>query len=369
MRWEPNLPLDPKAISHQAEMVAEDSSQPLVTVVVPILNGESHLRESLDSILGQTYPRVEVIVMDDGSTDTTPEIVASYGAGIEYVRQAETRGIYGNANDGIERARGELIGVFHGDDVYLPEMLEQEVEWLRSHPEAGAVFCSDVFIDSNGVEFGRLQIPPELRGERPLSYPEVLNGLLRHKNSFLRCPTALVRTSVYRSLGGYRDEEFKNTSDIEMWLRIARAYPIGVLEGHLLRYRRGHGSSSERYHRVRTDPERFFRILDRELDLEGGRPMAKEDALRAFEAHRSEDTVMRAVNHYILGNRDAAAELLGQLSLRALIGSRAVQRGRLAVLAIGLRALVRLPRSAALARGLDRRFHGSGGAPVAATTR
>lgn len=330
---------------------------PLVSLIVPVLNGEAYLRESLDSILEQTYPRLEVIVMDDGSTDSSPDVVRSYGDRVAYVRQATTRGIYGNANDGIARAQGELIGIFHADDVYLPTMVEREVDWLLAHPEAGAVFCSDVFIDGEGRELGRLRLPAEVRGEKPLSYPTVLNALLRHKNAFLRCPTALVRADVYEQLGGYRDDEFKNTSDLEMWLRIARTYPIGVLEEHLLRYRRGHGSSSERYHRARTDPERLFRIVD--LELEQHRDAAAPDALRAYEAHRAEDTLMRSINHYVLGERTAARRTLSELSLRALAGSTAVQRVRLVALALGLTALVRLPRIAAVARLFDRRWNGA----------
>ena len=267
---------------------------PLVSVVVPVRNGEAHLRESLDSILEQTYPRLEVIVVDDASTDTTPAILASYGDRIRVHRQSATRGIYGNANDGIAVAQGELVGVFHADDVYLPEMVEREVAWLERHPEAGAVFCSDVFVDGEGRELGRLSLPPEVRGERPLDYRTVVNTLLTHTNVFLRCPTALVRASVYREVGCYRDDEFKNSSDMEMWLRLARSHPIGVLEEHLLLYRRGHGSSSEQYHRMRTDPFRFFRIVDLELEG-GGRAVATPEALRAFEAHRAVDTVLRAV--------------------------------------------------------------------------
>jgi glycosyltransferase involved in cell wall biosynthesis len=294
--------------------------------------------------------------MDDGSADSTPEIVRSYGDQLGYVRQTATRGIYANANDGIARARGDVIGVFHADDVYLPEMVEREVAWLLAHPEAGAVFCSDVFVDAKGLEVGRLSIPAELRGERPLHYPDVLNGLLRNKNAFLRCPSALVRASVYRELGGYRQDEFKNTSDLEMWLRIARSFPIGVLEEHLLRYRRGHGSSSERYHRLRTDPERFFRILD--LELAGSRrSVATLHALRAFEAHRAEDTLMRGMNHYILGDRRAARATLGTLRVGDLVGSPQVQRARLAALWVGLRVLVRLPRIPAVAQLFERRWH------------
>lgn len=338
---------------------------PLVSVVVPVLNGEMFLRESLDSILHQTYPRVELIVMDDGSTDATAEIVASYGDDVLYVRQPATRGIYGNANDGIARASGELVGVFHADDVYLPTMLDREVEWLAEHPRAAAVFCSDVFVDADGAELGRLVLPTEVRGDRELDYGEVLNALLRHKNAFLRCPTALVRASVYRQLGGYRDARFKNTSDLEMWLRIARSHPIGVLEDHLLLYRRGHGSSSERYHRLRTEPARFFRILDLEL-AGGGRTIAAPDALRDYEAHRAQDMLMCAVNHYVLGDRAAARASLHHVSLRALAASRCIQRSRLALLTLALRALVRAPRISAVARVFDRRWNDSAGMPSAA---
>ena len=88
---------------------------PLVSIVVPVWNGEAHLRESLDSILAQTYPQLEVIVVDDASTDSTPEILASYGDRIRVHRQQSTRGIYGNANDGIALACGEREGEDGGE--------------------------------------------------------------------------------------------------------------------------------------------------------------------------------------------------------------------------------------------------------------
>jgi glycosyltransferase involved in cell wall biosynthesis len=315
------------------------------------------VRKSLDSILDQTYPRLEVIVVDDASTDSTPAILASYGDRIRVHRQESNQGIYQNANDGIALASGELIGVFHADDVYLPEMVEREVEWLLAHPEAGAVYTSVVFVDQDGREFGRLEIPPEVRGGRPLDYATVLNTLLARKNSFLACPTALVRADVYRELGGYRQDEFKNTSDLEMWLRIARSYPVGVLEDQLLLYRRGHGSSSERYHRLRTDQERLFRIVDLELERDSARAVATPRALRDYEAHRAEDTVMRAVNLYILGRRQEAVDLLGTLRLRAVVSSGKIQRVRMLALAVALHALLRLPRSSAIARLFERRWH------------
>jgi glycosyltransferase involved in cell wall biosynthesis len=340
--------------STASEVAAAASTDALlVTVVVPVHNGEEFLRESLDSILAQTHSRLEVIVMDDASTDETPRILASYGDAIRVVRQPETRGIYGNANDGIELAAGELIGVFHADDIYLPTLVEREVDYLERHPDVGAVFASDVFVDGQARELGRLSLPPELSGDRPLDYATVLDALLRYKNSFLRCPTALVRTAVYRELGGYRDDRFKNTSDLEMWLRIARSYRLAVLEEHLLRYRRGHGSSSERYHAVRTDPERFFEILDLEL-ASGGRSLATSRALAAYEGHRAHDAIRCAVNAYIAGDLATAAGRVRTIRLAQLAPNDRVPRLRLAATLLALRVLTRLPHLRAAAWALRR---------------
>lgn len=295
--------------------------------------------------------------MDDASSDSTPEICASYGDRIRYVRQASTRGQFGNVNDGVALATGDLIGVFHADDVYLPHMLEREIEWLERFPDAGAVFCSDVFVDAHGKELGRLELPPEIRGGRPLDYPSVLNALLMYKNRFLRCPTALVRASVYRELGLYREQEFKNTSDLEMWLRIVRRYPIGVLDDHLQLYRRRPGSSSHSYQRARTDPERFFTIMDLEL-RSGAFSVATAEAVRSYEAHRAHDATMRAVSHYVLGDVSGARAALRGVGIRALLRGRQIQSVRLSMLSVGLRLLVRLPRVPAIARAFERRWYG-----------
>jgi glycosyltransferase involved in cell wall biosynthesis len=316
---------------------------PLVSIVVPVFNGERYLRESLDSILAQTYPRTEIIVMDDASTDRTPEVVASYGDKVHYYRQAENRGIYGNMNDGIALAEGEYIAIYHADDVYNPRIVEREVEFLQQHPEAGAVFCKDIFINPEGQECGRLELVPEVRGGKPLDYRVILNTLLKYQNYIFRCPSCMVRASVYKELGGYRDQEFRNTSDIEMYLRISKNYPVGILDEYLFSYRWGHGNSGQRYRHLRTDPNRFFRIMDLYL-AEGGIPLATPEALTDYEAHRAEDNLMRVVNHYILGQRREARAVLSRVGARLLVTSRRIQRGRLLVLLLLLRVLVRVPK-------------------------
>jgi glycosyltransferase involved in cell wall biosynthesis len=335
---------------------AGGAARPLVSVLVPSYNGASYLREMLDSLLAQTYECLEIILLDDASTDGTAAIAAEYASRISYLRQPTNLGIYDNVNVGIARARGDLIATYHADDIYLPTMVEAQVAYLQQHPEVGAVFCSDIFIDADGREYARLSLPPEVRGERPLDLGTVVNALLTYKNRFLVCPTAMVRASVYRDVGVYRQDRYRNTADLEMWLRIASRHPIAVLESHLMKYRHFHANSSQRYHHLRTAPENFFTILDEHLASGSGR-LARPQALVSYEAHRSEDRLMAAISHYIKREPDAGRRALRAVRLGAIARTPQVQRWRLVVLTAIMCALLRLPRVEVFARIMYTRWH------------
>lgn len=330
--------------------------RPLVSVIVPSYNGARFLPESLDSILAQSYPNVEIFLLDDASTDETPAVAARYAGRINYVRQPVNLGQFDNVNDGIARARGDLIAVYHADDVYLPHIVEREVAYLEAYPNVAAVFASDVFVDATGREYGRLTLPPEVRGELPLQYPTILNALLTYKNRFLVGPSAMVRASVYASVGRYREERYRIASDLEMWMRIARRWPIAVLEDHLMKYRHFHGNASQQFEYLRTGPDAYFFLMDEYLET-GDRALATPEAMTHFEAHRMEDRLMSVISHYIKGELDEGRRLLGLVRLGAVLRSRQVQRWRLVVITIGLRALVRLPRIDWVARRMFDRWH------------
>ncbi len=336
--------------------MAASSSLPLVSIIVPVYNGESYVRESLDSILAQTYPNLEIMVLDDASTDNTPAILAEYAGRVELIRQPVNLGIYGNANMGIARAKGKYVAVYHSDDVYLPQMVEEEVAFLERYPEAGAVFTSLTFIGPDSRAFGHMDLPPEAQGNRPMDYRQIFNALLRYTNHLLMCPTAMVRASVHADVGVYNQPVYRNTADMEMWLRIARSYPVGVLEQRLLRYRHFHDSSSMRYHKLRTEPGRYFWIMDLDLD-NGGRAVAEPDALAAHEAHRAQDLLMVTTSLYVRGDLEAARKMLDRVKWSALLGSGRIQRGRMLLLDLILRVATRLPRVPALADFFLRRWH------------
>ena len=237
----------------------------------------------------------------------------------------------------------------------MPTIVEEQVAYLQAHPEVGAVFASDFMVDAEGREYGRIELPGEVSGDRPLVYPVVLNALLSYKNNFLVCPTAMVRASVHREVGVYRQDKYRNTSDLEMWLRIARRYPIAVLEAHLMKYRHFHGNSSQRYHRLRTDVENYFLIMDEYLE-QGDRRLATPEALASYEAHRSKDRLWAAMSHYIKGDLPEGRRTLREVRLGPLARSPHVQK-RLLAIAAGLWVAHRLPRSEWLAERMRQRWH------------
>lgn len=322
--------------------LSRGAGRPLVSVVVPVFNGGRYLRESLDSIVAQTYPQLEIIVVDDASGDETELITSSYEGRVAYHRQSRTRGQFDNVNDGIALARGDLIAVYHSDDVYGPEIVEREVDYLGRHPQVGAVFCKDVFIDAQGLATGRLELPPEVAGGQPLDYESVVRALLRYKNRFLRCPSSMVRAAVYREAGPYRPDLFGIASDLEMWLRIARRYPIGIVDEHLFSYRSGHGSLSDRYDDRRVEPERYFGIMDLELEHVAGR-LVDEAELAAYGAYRAEDQLRQTVSNYVRRRPQESRAALAGVDVRQLIACDRVQRARLLALTGVMHGLVRLP--------------------------
>lgn len=346
--------------------VQPDADLPLVSIVVPVFNGGRYLRESLDSIVAQTYPRMEIVVVDDASTDETERIAASYGHRISYHRQARTRGQFDNVNDGIALSRGELIAVYHSDDVYQPRIVEREVEYLQRHPEVAAVFCKDLFIDRRGRSFGHLHLPDELAGGHPLEYETIVRALLRYKNRFLRCPSSMVRATVYHEVGPYRADLFEIASDLEMWLRIARRHPIGIVDEHLFSYRSGHGSLSDRYHDRRRMREGYFEIMDLELEHLAG-SLVGDAELAAYEAHRAEDQLRLSASSYIHGDRKEARAALAEVRARDIVGSDQVQRARLLALMAVLHGLIHVPRLPPAARMLDQRLF-QRGTPAAEPT-
>ena len=191
------------------------NTSPLVTVVVPAYNADAYVAEALESVRSQSHEHLQVIVVDDGSTDRTAEIVRAFLSDnrFEYVYQ-ENAGVSAAQSAGVTRAGGEFVAILGADDVWLPEKIERQVEMARGHPEAGLFFTNAMLFDQTG----------DIRAYYPDCYrfpeEELLKQLLVENP--LCAGTVMIRTDLLGRHGAF-DETLRVAEDYELWIRLAMA--------------------------------------------------------------------------------------------------------------------------------------------------
>lgn len=188
--------------------------QPLVSIIVPTYNSAVYLREAIDSALAQTYRGVEIIVIDDGSTDNTKKILGPYiiDKKIKYIYQAN-RGLSGARNTGIKVARGEFIALLDADDIFLPNKIERQVLHMINNPTCDMSYCDLYhFWDDRPNELLKLNY-------KYYSGRDVFPNLLR--KSFIAPVTVVFRKKVFEKYGYFNEEIRQYAEDFDFWLRLS----------------------------------------------------------------------------------------------------------------------------------------------------
>jgi glycosyltransferase involved in cell wall biosynthesis len=202
---------------------------PKVSVITAAYNHVQFIRQSVESVQSQTYRDFEHIVIDDGSSDGTAEILQNFANQITYVRQ-ENRGAHAAINTGIRMSSGEYIAIVDSDDAWLPHKLERQVAVLDAAPAAGMVYSLAYFIDSDGQR----QDDGWLMGTPFDDYSQIFEELLQRNR--IPVVTALMRKRCLDDVGLF-SEEFKALSDWELWLRFCLKYPVLFIPEMLALYR------------------------------------------------------------------------------------------------------------------------------------
>lgn len=214
----------------------------LVSVIIPAYNVQQYIARTVNSVLAQTHEHMQIIVVDDASTDGTADVLKSFDdPRIELVLLAQNGNVSNARNEGLTRARGDYVAFLDSDDLWKPEKLEKQLDFLEKHPSYGACFTWTDIIDENDA----LRLPEEdedvawhyraFRQENR-SQAQWLMRLLTEGNCFM-CGSALMRTEIVKQVG-MQNVSLLQMQDFEYWLRLLSVCPIYVLCEELVSFRR-----------------------------------------------------------------------------------------------------------------------------------
>jgi glycosyltransferase involved in cell wall biosynthesis len=214
----------------------------LVSVVIPTYNCAAYLVEAVRSVLGQTYPHVEVLVVDDGSTDGTVAALQPFGERIRLFRQ-DRQGPSVARNRAVLHAQGTYIAFLDADDVWLPEKLARQVDLLNRHPDV--VLCYTDYRRGSGES---LAGEAQLKNYQHPGLGDAFYPLFR--NNFIHTSSVLVRREVLARSGLF-DPSLRGSEDIELWLRLARLGPFVGVDEVLVAVRRHEANTTKTLEFVR----------------------------------------------------------------------------------------------------------------------
>jgi glycosyltransferase involved in cell wall biosynthesis len=261
--------------------IALQAAAPLITVVMPAYNASFFIVDAMRSVLDQDYPNIELIVVDDGSSDGTAAAAERFDDRVRVVRQRNA-GPAAARNRGLEAAKGDFIAFLDADDVWLPGKLTAQVRYLQDHPETGVVFGG--FMLWHPTVDGAFVPPPEPHNaDGPLKLVAACSGWIYKDlllDSVVCIITAMVRKSVLDAVGNF-DESLRTGEDYDFWLRASRQFRADKLDRALACYRLHPGGTTK----VPRAENNEYRVLQKNLALYGSTgpdnlaPTA--DALRA----------------------------------------------------------------------------------------
>lgn len=223
---------------------------PLVSICIPTYNRAGMVEKAIASALAQTYQNIEVIVVDNASTDNTREVMQQFAnPRLSYHVNEKNLGLFGNFNRCIQLAQGEYIHILHSDDSIDNEFTEKCMQFFRAHPTVKMTTTSSRIVRDESTQ----NISYADR-DLVFSAPDGLRNLLRER-SFIICPSVTIHRGVYQDVGEY-SLEYPYSSDLYQWFRIARKYDIGFVSGAWLNYRQGEHSESHRL--LFSDPSGYL---------------------------------------------------------------------------------------------------------------
>lgn len=294
---------------------------PTISVIIPTYNGARYIRQAIDSVLAQSYSDYEIIVVDDGSTDNTAEILWPYGDRITYLYQSNQK-LPTARNNGITASKGKYLAFLDSDDLFLPDKLEVQARYLDERPDVGLVASGWQYIDDDGW----ILSTSEPQEDRPITLETILFGGLAPVHA------VLLRREWFGRVGGF-DPQFAYCEDMDLWYRLALAgCPMVWVEAIVCQYR------------IHTDnmsrsPEIHFNYYRRAMDKAFADPRLPKELL-ARQAELDANLDLSEASRLVAGGwtEDARERVLRAVSINPRLKD---DNGHgLAEIVVGLRSSV-----------------------------
>ena len=220
------------------------SNRSLVSVIIPAFNAQDLIRETLNSVLAQTYENLEIIVVDDGSTDQTSQVVRSYHPRVLYYYESNSGGCAVPRNTGIERSSGEFLCFLDADDIMISDRIACQIDFMERNPSVGLVFCDYRNFNAEGpYRNSHFETCPrlwcQLKDRRELILDNACE-LLAQEN-FGIAGSLFLRRSMLRFESGF-EPTLRSCEDLHFYYRLARHSSVGVIN-EVGMLRRLHGSN------------------------------------------------------------------------------------------------------------------------------
>jgi glycosyltransferase involved in cell wall biosynthesis len=216
---------------------------PLVSIVIPAYNSANYLPQALDSVLNQTFRDYEIIVVDDGSTDETEQVLAPYRGLIRYIRK-ENGGPASARNAGIRQASGEYIAFLDADDIWLPDKLQSQIDFISKNPDLHVLFTDCAIFDQHGF------VTSSIKENHNISARITFQDLLT--KHFVPMSSIIVKRACLDEIGLF-DESLTGAEDYNLYLRLAQKFQFGYLDKVLVYHRKHENSLSEDLEQMRRD--------------------------------------------------------------------------------------------------------------------
>jgi glycosyltransferase involved in cell wall biosynthesis len=305
---------------------------PLVSICIPTYNSSSTIKQTLNSIINQSYKNLEIIICDNASEDKTLDIIKTIKDPRIIVYENKTNiGGEGNFSLCIKYATGQYTAIFHADDVYKTKMVEKQIALFESNNSLGAVFTESITINENGDFTGRRKTPKNLDKKNniiTLNFDALFKQTLLNHN-FLTCPSAMLRSTIYKKeIVRYRSDLFKSSSDLDVWFRVAKKYTIAIICEPLMQYRISPNQYTSGIVRKRIKQADFFLVIDHYLNDNKVKKILLNEDYRHIGWLKRSDRVIRAMNFYIIGDRNETRNLInGIFTWDAIVSAITTKKG------------------------------------------